>query len=166
MFEVSKTFEFDAAHRLMFHPGKCKSLHGHRYLATVVLAAPELAETGMLVDFGVLKEIVGGWIDYNWDHNVILEQGDPLIKPLEEIAETEKTKKPYIIDRAPTAEVMAEILRTEANQALVSTVVKALDKNGEFVENPQIVRRAYIRETPSSWAGVYGPNDPDPELQD
>lgn len=80
MITCSRRFVFDAAHRVMGHGGKCRYLHGHRYVAEVTVKAPELDSLGMVVDFSVLKEKVGGWIDKNWDHNTILHSRDPLVR--------------------------------------------------------------------------------------
>lgn len=67
---VSKTFEFSAAHILPNHPGKCKNLHGHNYKVEVKLTGPLNEETGMVIDFGDLKETVNHYID-QMDHSFI-----------------------------------------------------------------------------------------------
>ncbi|MBP6085949.1 6-carboxytetrahydropterin synthase [Patescibacteria group bacterium] len=35
--KISKSFSFDAAHRLTTHNGKCRNLHGHRYSVIVTI---------------------------------------------------------------------------------------------------------------------------------
>jgi len=54
---IAKSFTFDAAHRLPRVPAghPCGRLHGHTYTATLVLEGPVGAESGWIVDFGVIK---------------------------------------------------------------------------------------------------------------
>lgn len=68
-----KRFEFDAAHKLEAHDGKCAHLHGHRWIVELTLEAEELvtggASDGMIVDFGKLKAYVQdviGWLDHEY----------------------------------------------------------------------------------------------------
>lgn len=70
---------FCTGHRLMQHESKCASLHGHNYMVEVSAVAANTDGCGRVVDFGVLKERLGGWIDRYWDHTTILQDGDPLI---------------------------------------------------------------------------------------
>ena len=46
---------FAAAHRLFGSGGKCESLHGHNFKVELEVEGARLDDTGMLVDFGVLK---------------------------------------------------------------------------------------------------------------
>ena len=56
---ISKTFDFDAAHRLPFVADghKCKRMHGHTYRVEVMLEG-EPDERGMVVDYA---EIATAW---------------------------------------------------------------------------------------------------------
>lgn len=140
---VTRQFRFEAAHRLLGHKGKCARLHGHSYVATVVLSGRGLDEHGMLVDFGDMKDTIGKWIDKNWDHSTILSNKDPLL-----YTDTSNEElfghNPYAMgDKNPTAENMAEEL---------VRVVNALMKGGGFLEiNLQSVT---IRETESCSATI------------
>lgn len=69
---VSKEFEFDAAHQLTNYPGKCGSVHGHRYRLVVGIRSP-LHSDGMCVDFSVIKDTVEGVIIRNVDHAFIVD---------------------------------------------------------------------------------------------
>jgi 6-pyruvoyltetrahydropterin/6-carboxytetrahydropterin synthase len=73
---ITRRLEFDAAHRVMQHEGKCRNLHGHRYAVEVTVTAPELDDLGRVVDFGVIKERLGQWVDREWDHQTILWEKD------------------------------------------------------------------------------------------
>lgn len=74
----TRRFVFDAAHRVLGHKGKCQYLHGHRYVVEVTVQTPSLDKLGMVMDFGVVKELVGGFIEKELDHNTILQSNDPL----------------------------------------------------------------------------------------
>jgi 6-pyruvoyltetrahydropterin/6-carboxytetrahydropterin synthase len=78
MFRLERSIEFDAAHRVMGHEGKCAHLHGHRYKVVFVLESMSLDSIGRIVDFGYLKEKWGAKIDQTMDHGVILNTDDPL----------------------------------------------------------------------------------------
>lgn len=77
--EICKILEFDAAHRVLGHESHCKYLHGHRYRAEITVSAKSLDDIGRVIDFSEVKRIVGGWIEDNWDHNIILHPHDPLV---------------------------------------------------------------------------------------
>ena len=113
---ISKLFQFDYGHRVLGHEGKCRHLHGHRGAAWVRVTAPELNELGMVIDFGIIKEKVGQWIDEFWDHNMILSYLDPLLRIDKE--EVWQGKAPYIMSDNPTAENMARNLFNIANSLL------------------------------------------------
>ena len=68
-FQISKTFEFSAHHRLESLPSDhpCRRDHGHNYKVTVTLAAEELDEHGMVTDYANL-EPVGRHIRKALDH--------------------------------------------------------------------------------------------------
>ena len=61
--QIRKTFRFEAAHVLPFHPGKCARMHGHSYVLEVAVRGP-LQESGpargMILDFDEIKTIVRG----------------------------------------------------------------------------------------------------------
>ena len=78
MYQLSKQFTFDAAHRLPLHKGKCFNLHGHTYRVEVTLQAENLmmGEDGMLYDFGDLDTIVRKHIVEPMDHAFIGRRSD------------------------------------------------------------------------------------------
>jgi 6-pyruvoyltetrahydropterin/6-carboxytetrahydropterin synthase len=120
---IMRSFEFDAGHRLVEHEGKCKFLHGHHYKAEVSMLPRDgkLDDLGRVIDFGVVKEIIGHWLDTYWDHNMILHHNDELIleamkQPIESVEHYYKRiigRNPYVMGKNPTAENMAaELYRT------------------------------------------------------
>lgn len=55
---ISKTYMFDAAHRIKDLPfgHKCGDLHGHTYRVTVHCGSDKLNDLGMVVDYHMLDE--------------------------------------------------------------------------------------------------------------
>ncbi len=50
---------FAAAHRIVGSGGKCEMMHGHNFTVELAVEGNDLAGTGMLVDFAVLKRVLG-----------------------------------------------------------------------------------------------------------
>jgi len=135
---ITKRVEWDAAHRLQRHPGKCSSIHGHRYAAEItVLSQYEVDDSGMVLDFGSLKHSISEWIDSNWDHALILEDTDPLVGVL---SNPDKKLRSFLLGSSPTAEAMAEYLY-HVSSVLVSGFRTGLS-----------VSKVRVFETPGSWA--------------
>lgn len=72
MYTVRVEADFSAAHFLSGYKGKCENLHGHNYRVRAYARGTDLDESGMLLDFGVLKkalrEVCGGL-----DHRLLNE---------------------------------------------------------------------------------------------
>jgi 6-pyruvoyltetrahydropterin/6-carboxytetrahydropterin synthase len=133
---ISKSFTWDAAHRLIKgYPGKCQSLHGHRYTCKVTLMGEpsNLNKYDMLFDFTDLK-FLKKWLDENWDHATIVADCD---KSLIKFLKDEKQRY-YIVKDNPTAENMCKIL-----YSLVFSF---------FDESSVRVKSITVWETPSSEA--------------
>lgn len=104
MISVTRKIEFDAAHRILNHESKCKNLHGHRYVLEASFCADNLDDLGRVIDFGVIKEELGAWVDEHLDHNTILSIKDKNLG--EEIAK-QTGQKIYYLNENPTAENIA-----------------------------------------------------------
>lgn len=89
------------------HEGKCRNLHGHNYVLLISARAEQLDSVGRVIDFSVLKQKIGGWIEANWDHGFILWQGD--YQGIQAV-KLVKDQKLDLMDKNPTAENMAELL--------------------------------------------------------
>ena len=113
MHGITRRFEIDAGHRVLGHKGKCRHFHGHRYAIEVSIISVGLNNMGMVVDFGDVKEEIGKWLDYNLDHNMILNQEDPILNKLafeEDDFFDIHGKQPFVMTNNPTAENIAELL--------------------------------------------------------
>ncbi len=109
MIFCTRKIEFDAGHRVIGHSNKCKFLHGHRYVLEVTVGSEgNLDKLGMVADFGVIKTLVKGWIDNNFDHNIILSTQD---KELGEYIKSITNQNIYYLDSNPTAENIAMHLK-------------------------------------------------------
>lgn len=69
MYQISKRFQFDAAHHLPHLPSthKCSRPHGHTYSVTVVLRSETLDEHGFVKDYGDLgqfKQLIDDQLDH------------------------------------------------------------------------------------------------------
>jgi 6-pyruvoyltetrahydropterin/6-carboxytetrahydropterin synthase len=166
---ISKTIEFDSAHRVPLHESKCRNLHGHRYSMTVYLSG-DLFESGpqsqMVFDYGFLKEIMMQNIDAFCDHALILSlKDDKFINMaydeklmdhifydwIEEISSTINENsfwngqtafgKTYIINEYPTAESLAKHFFNILNP-----------KISEATGNQAKLYSVVLKETPSSAA--------------
>ena len=73
---VKVAFDFEAAHRLPHHPGKCRELHGHSYHLVVTVERRVAPDSGMGIDFADLKQIVRRDVVDRLDHTYINDQID------------------------------------------------------------------------------------------
>jgi len=72
---VTCSFTFEAAHRLPWHAGRCRNLHGHSYRLEVTVAGPLTAD-GVVVDFDELGDVVRRVVVDRWDHRDLNEDLD------------------------------------------------------------------------------------------
>src|ERR1700733_1477369 len=71
--------ETDTAHRVPLHQSKCKNLHGHRYRFTAELTGKLFTEgpqTGMVLDYGFMKQLMMEHVDKKIDHAIIISTQD------------------------------------------------------------------------------------------
>lgn len=136
MRQITRILEIDAGHRLLQHEGKCRNLHGHRYSFEITMTAEKLDAVGRVVDFGVVKQAVGTWLDDTLDHAFIIQHGDPLLVFL-----LEHKQKHFIMSKPPTAENMAELVCTSAAVLLH--------------DYPITVTQVRCWETPNSFADYF-----------
>lgn len=138
MFTAKVEISFCAGHRLLLHKGKCNYYHGHNYLATIGIGSFDLDANDMVMDFADIKNPIKKWIDENWDHNMILNPNDPMLK---HNLQVQPNRSFYAMPHKnqayePTAENMAKVLYDVVDEIL------EIDR-GEF--SLQIS----IRETPN-----------------
>lgn len=102
-----RRIQFCAGHRVWKHEHRCANLHGHNYVAFVHAEAEHLDALGRVIDFSVLKEKIGGWIDVNWDHGFICHRDDvEAMQAMKAIP----SQKVFAMEANPTAEHLADYL--------------------------------------------------------
>lgn len=67
---VSTKLSFDAAHLLPNYEGKCRNLHGHRWEVEVGVRGFINQDTGMVIDFSIIKQGIKPLVDL-LDHNFL-----------------------------------------------------------------------------------------------
>ncbi len=103
MYKVIKRIEVAGAHFLNLpYKSKCADLHGHNWIIDVEVEASELNASGMVLDFTIIKEVVG-----QLDH-------------------TNLNEMKAFSKHNPTAENIAEWIASQINAELV------INKNGNL----------------------------------
>lgn len=124
MLTVVKKFEFEAAHHLPRYSGPCNRIHGHSYKLEVGVTGPISADSGMIVDFKELKQVVKEQIIDYLDHYYLNEVRENLFPC-----------------GCPTAERMViwmvEILKAallEFDETLDLVLVRLYETSGSYAE--------------------------------
>ncbi|MFC5712581.1 6-carboxytetrahydropterin synthase QueD [Thalassorhabdus alkalitolerans] len=121
-YELNKDMHMAAAHFIPNEQaGKCQDIHGHTYVINVTIAGDSLDESGFLVNFQLLKEIVHKRYDHTLlnDHDEYASQEDP--------------------NQFPTTEVVARVIWER--------IQKELDQR---LNKPRCLQ-VFVRETPTSY---------------
>lgn len=113
-FEITKSHTLSIAHRLRDHKEKCKNLHGHNYKVEYVFRRKNkhiLGTNGMVIDFGIVKNMLIKKIEKRYDHSLFLQGGDLCVLDAQEM----NIVRLYA---AVTSENIAQLLLQEANNIL------------------------------------------------
>jgi 6-pyruvoyltetrahydropterin/6-carboxytetrahydropterin synthase len=102
--KVAKELHWEMSHRLPFHDGGCKNIHGHSYKARVELTG-ELDENGFLIDFYEIERIFTPIIQL-LDHAFVCDAQDTLMLNFLKA----NGFKHYVIENTTTSENMATLL--------------------------------------------------------
>lgn len=159
MLQCTRKIEFDYGHKVLGHGGKCKHLHGHRGVLELTVEMPQLNDLDMVIDFADIKKVAQDWVDTFWDHNLLLNDRDPLIGQIDKIhnhCDDSGDWEPYnaMLDdlfggrepfrfygQNPTAEVMAEVFAATMQEELSQRISPHLK-----------VVKVRFYETPNCWA--------------
>ncbi len=75
--KVSKEFHWEMSHRLPFHNGLCKNIHGHTYKLRIdLIGTPNI--NGIMVDFYDIESIMRPIID-KLDHSFLVDDKDTIV---------------------------------------------------------------------------------------
>lgn len=110
--KVCRFIEWDMGHRILNHNSQCRNLHGHRYKAEICLKGSLVtkhgsSDEGMVLDFGIIKEIAKQEIDQVLDHSFMIWDQDKLLM---DFFKSNKDLKHVIVPFPPTAENIASWL--------------------------------------------------------
>ena len=134
---ITKEFQFEMAHALLGYDGPCKNIHGHSYKLKVtvkgeVKEGTSDSDEGMVIDFGVIKDIVNELIIHPYDHSLVLNEKMEI-----EEDQFEFMNKLIIVPFQPTCEKLlvhyAELIQSR-------------------LPNQIQLHSLFLRETPSSYA--------------
>ncbi len=134
---ITKEFHFEMAHALLGYDGPCKNIHGHSYHLKVTVKG-EIKEgttdsdEGMVIDFGIIKNIVNDLIVKPYDHSLVLSDK---IKIDEN--QYEFMNKLIIVPFQPTCELLLIEFVALIKSKLPSTIS---------------LESLFLRETPNSYA--------------
>ncbi|MBE2218956.1 MAG: 6-carboxytetrahydropterin synthase [Ignavibacteria bacterium] len=133
--KISKQYRWEMGHRLPFHKGLCKNIHGHSYTMFVEITG-RLDKNGMIIDFFDLNKIVKPIIE-KYDHAFLCWNGDKKVLSFL----TKNKMKKVVVDYHSTVEnICSDFLDKLTN--------KLLDiKNHKFEE-----LTVKIYESPNSYA--------------
>ena len=132
---ITRKLRFEAGHRIARHESKCKHLHGHSYVAYVVVEPTAdclkesqhgLDDLGRVLDFGILKQRLQVWLDDNMDHTFLLDAADTEARKALEFFNSlqsgDSKQKFYFMPYPPTAENIARHLAQDIFPMLVPEV--------------------------------------------
>lgn len=135
---VTKEFDFEMAHALDGHDGKCHNIHGHTYeLSTTFIGKPidqpGSPKDGMVIDFADLKKIVKKNVVDVFDHALVLRDDSRFLAGLDK----DLNPRLILVDYQPTAEKLLE--------HMVEIILAQLPKDIDL-------HSALLRETKTSYA--------------
>ena len=116
MLSVTRKFEFAGAHYLPNHSGKCQHLHGHTWKVEIEIMGQVKKDTGMIIDFGDMKEKINPIIetfDHKCLHEVLMDCG---------------------IDDPPTAENLVMIFVTALSKDFNLFRVRIYESDDSYAE--------------------------------
>ena len=119
--KVSKRFRWEAAHRLPWHEGPCRFVHGHSYRMMVELEGEPTADTpgggAMLIDFKHVKRLLMPLVDA-MDHATLIRESDTDLRDAMAALDSKVYLLPYDSTAENLARHVAEHLRTEGRDVL------------------------------------------------
>lgn len=118
MYKITSEAHFDAAHFLFGYNGKCRNIHGHRWVVSADISAQNLKtdpqERGMVLDFGSFKKLLKTEAD-RLDHSLIYEKDS--LKPETLAALKAEDFALNEVDFRPTAENFAKYFFDKLSEA-------------------------------------------------
>ncbi len=130
---IAKEFTWEMGHRLPFHSGKCKNLHGHSYKCLVELTG-DPDKNGMVMDYYDLKKVVEPILD-ELDHSFMVYKKDfEMIDALEKLNSLK-----VVVEFETTAEniciyLLNKIKSSKLPQNIHSLKIRVLETENSYAE--------------------------------
>ena len=135
---LTTALAFDAAHRLLGHPGRRAYLNGHTYHLEVTVGAEQLDRLGMVIDFDDPKVLVKKAVVDRWDHATLLWSEDPFAAAIAQVQ----------------AEAPEKVVRLSGNPHRRAFGARAWQAISQSVASGIVLERVLIRETPTCSAEI------------
>ncbi len=122
--KVAKRFRWEAAHRLPWHDGSCRHLHGHSYRMMVELEG-EPDGRGMLIDFKHVKRLLKPLVD-KMDHATLVAADDSALKEAAAALDAKTYELPFDSTAENLCTHVARFLGTRGHDVLTAEGVTTL----------------------------------------
>ena len=113
---IGKEFIWQMSHRLPFHSGGCRNIHGHSYMMRVEVEG-ETDSNGMIMDYYDIENIISPLIE-KMDHSFCVDSNDKVMLDFLK----EQNFKYYLVPFTTTAENL-----TKHITGIISTEFKKFD---------------------------------------
>ena len=136
--KIAKEYKWEMGHRLTFHKGKCKNLHGHTYKIRVELTG-NTDNNGMVLDYYTIDSLIKPILE-ELDHGVIVYKNDlDLINLLAGI-----NSKHTILEEECTAEnitgyILEKIKKTAFPKNISSVKIRLYETEDAYAEDAVVL---------------------------
>jgi 6-pyruvoyltetrahydropterin/6-carboxytetrahydropterin synthase len=141
--KIAKEYRWEMGHRLPFHKGLCKNIHGHSYKMVVEITG-ELDKNGMIIDFFDLNNIVKPVIE-KYDHAFLCWNGD---KKVLDFLTKNKMKRVVVSYHSTVENICADFVDILTNKLLdiknnkfEELTVKIYESPNAFAEKSRILAK-------------------------
>jgi len=137
--KIAKEFTWEMGHRLSFHSGKCKNLHGHSYKCWIELSG-DPNSNGMVLDYYDLKKIVEPILD-DLDHSFMVYKNDKeLIDILNKL-----NSRFVVVDFETTAEniciyLLEKVKSSKLPENINSIKMRVLETENSYAEEILLIK--------------------------
>ena len=117
---LTSKVEIDSSHYLRNYDGKCADLHGHRWVVEVTVesvtedAIDSLDNTGILLDFGVIKSLINEYDHKNLNDMPEFEDINPTAENLA-IVWADALTHEILLRRIPAKVISVKVWETPTN---------------------------------------------------
>jgi 6-pyruvoyltetrahydropterin/6-carboxytetrahydropterin synthase len=144
--KISKQYHWEMGHRLPFHKGLCKNIHGHSYKMNVEITGG-LDKNGMVIDFFDLNRIVKPIIE-KYDHAFLCWKGD---KKVLEFLTKNKMKKVVVEYHSTVENICSDFLDKITNELLdikghkfEELTVKIYESPNSYAEKSRLLSKGML----------------------